>query len=104
MIVWKLSFCFLCFLWTAELNKTSHIWARIFFIFLENVLKQTCNSFNTKFQPQSKHWKSSYKVKQVFGMFLPLNCSNFRLKKYQGNKISETNSTYYKLKSQNIRD
>ena len=34
---------------TTKFVKNSHIWARIFFIFLKNVLKQTWNSFNTKF-------------------------------------------------------
>ena len=40
------------FLLTAKLVKNSHILAKIFFIFLNNVLKQTRNSFNTKFRPQ----------------------------------------------------
>ena len=32
--------------------KNSVIWARIYFIFLKNVLKQTLNSFKTIFGPQ----------------------------------------------------
>ena len=37
---------------TAKFVKNSHIWARVYFIFLKNVLKQSCICFNTKFQPQ----------------------------------------------------
>ena len=37
---------------TAPIVKNSHIKARIYFTFLENVLKQTWKTFNTKFQPQ----------------------------------------------------
>ena len=36
----------------AKFLKNSVIWARIYFIFLKNVLKQTSNSFNTIFGPQ----------------------------------------------------
>ena len=32
--------------------KNSHIQAKIYFIFLKIILKQTCKSFNTKFRPQ----------------------------------------------------
>ena len=42
------------FLLTAKLVKESHIYSRILCIFLQNILKQTCSSFNTKFEPQ---WK-----------------------------------------------
>ena len=66
------------FLLTSKFVRNSHIEVRIFFIFLKNILKQTSNSFNTKFQPPWKDWKSSYKVN--FRTFLPLSCSNFRLK------------------------
>ena len=40
------------FLLTTKFVKNSHIQARVFFIFLKNVSKQSCDSFNTKFQPQ----------------------------------------------------
>ena len=36
----------------AKFVKNSVIWARIYFIFLKSVLKQTRNSFNTIFGPQ----------------------------------------------------
>ena len=49
--------------------RNSHIWAKIYFMFLENVLKQTWNSFNTKFEDQSKSWKNSYQVKQILALF-----------------------------------
>ena len=49
--------------------KNSHIWAKIYFIFLENVLKQTWNSFNTNFQDQWKSWNSSYQVNHILAPF-----------------------------------
>ena len=49
MIVWKnLPFMSLSI---TKFVKKSAIYARIYFIFLKNVLKQTWNSFNTKFGP-----------------------------------------------------
>ena len=53
------------FLITAPIDQNSHIKAKIYFIFLKNVLKQTWKSFNTKFRPQWKDRKSSYKVRQI---------------------------------------
>ena len=35
----------------ANFVKNSHIYSRIYLIFLENVLKQTSNVFNTEFLP-----------------------------------------------------
>ena len=49
--------------------KKSHIYARIYFIFLKTVLKQTWNCFNTKFGPQWKDQKSSYQVRQILVIF-----------------------------------
>ena len=49
--------------------KKSHIWGKIYFIFLKNVLKQTRNSFNTKFQAQWKACSSSYQLKQILAVF-----------------------------------
>ena len=46
-----------------------HILAKIYFIFLENPLKQSWNSINTKFRPQQKDRKSSYQVKQILAFF-----------------------------------
>ena len=36
----------------ALIIETSHILTEIYFIFLKNVLDQTCKAFNTKFGPQ----------------------------------------------------
>ena len=49
--------------------KNSHIWGKIYFIFLKNVLKQTRNSFNIKFQAQWKACSSSYQLKQILALF-----------------------------------
>ena len=49
--------------------KNSHIWAKIYLIFLKNVLKKTWNSFNTKFQDQWKSWKSSYQINHILAPF-----------------------------------
>ena len=54
---------------TANFIKNSHAYARIYFIFLKNVLKQTWNAFNTKFRATWKDRKSSYQVRQVFALF-----------------------------------
>ena len=58
------------FLLTSKFVKNSQ--ARIFFIFLKNVLKETWDSFNTKFESPWKDRKSSYKVKQILGLFCHL--------------------------------
>ena len=52
--------------------KNSHIWDKIYFIFLKNVLKQTRNSFNTKFQAQWTASSSSYQLKQILAVFCDL--------------------------------
>ena len=52
--------------------KNSHIWVKIYFIFLKNVLKQTQKSFNTKFQAQWKACSSSYQLKQILAVFCNL--------------------------------
>ena len=39
------------FLLTAKVVKNSHIQANYFFAFVKNILKQTRNSVNAKFQP-----------------------------------------------------
>ena len=57
------------FLLTVIFVKHGHIKATIFFIFMKNVVKQTRNFFNTKFQPQRKDRKSSYQVRQILGPF-----------------------------------
>ena len=66
----KLSFLLLfMYLLTARFVKSSHIQARILFVFLKNDLKQTLNSFNIKFQPHSKYQKSSCEVSQNLALF-----------------------------------
>ena len=57
---------------TVEFVINSHISARIHFAFLKNVLKETWNSFNAKFQPQSKDRKSSYQERQSLALFCKL--------------------------------
>ena len=69
MIVCKIFFSFFMSLLIAKFVKNSHIQARIYFIVLKNVLKQTWNSLYTKFQPQWKDRKSSYQVRQILGLF-----------------------------------
>ena len=52
--------------------NNSHIWDKSYFIFPKNVLKQTRNSFNTKFQDQWKACSSSYQLKQILAVFCNL--------------------------------
>ena len=70
MILWKTFFYF--FLLTASIIKNRHIQAKSYFILLKNVLKQTWESFNTKFQPQQKNRKSSYQVREILALFCDL--------------------------------
>ena len=37
---------------TAQIVKSNHIYARIYFTFSKNTLKQTCKPLNTTFQSQ----------------------------------------------------
>ena len=55
------------FLFLTRFFRNSHIWTRIFFVFLKNVLQQTWNSFNSKFEHQQKDRKRSYQVRQILG-------------------------------------
>ena len=71
------------FLLTVKFVNNSHIYESIFLFLVTNVLKQTWNSFNTKFQPHWKDRKSTYQVRQIFGPFLLLICSDFRLKQLE---------------------
>ena len=57
---------------TAPIVKNSHIYTRVYFIFLKTVLKQTWTFFNTKFQPQWKDLKSSYQVRIILALFYNL--------------------------------
>ena len=75
-ILWKnlsanFSFAFMSLLPT-KFVKNSHILGKIYLIFLKNVLKQTRNSFNTKFQAQWKACSSSYQLKQILAVFCDL--------------------------------
>ena len=65
---------------TAKFAKHSHILARIFIIFLKNVLKKTWNSLNTKFQLQWKDRENSNQIRPNFRTYILLNGSNFKLK------------------------
>ena len=56
---------------TASIVKNSHIEAKIYFMFLKNVLKQTWKSFNTKFRLQWKR-KNIYQVRQILALFCNL--------------------------------
>ena len=46
-----------------KIFKKGHIYFTIYFIFLKNLLKQTWNSFNTKFQSRWKDRKSCYQAR-----------------------------------------
>ena len=61
------------FLLTAKFVKNSHIYARMFFIVLKSVPKQTWSSVNTKYLPQLKDYKSSYEVKEILGFLCQLS-------------------------------
>ena len=67
------------YLLTATIVKSNDIYTRIYFIFLKLVLEQTSKSFNTKFRPQQKGGKSSYKVRQLLAFFYNLVPLIFRL-------------------------
>ena len=71
------------FLLTTNFVKNSDILAKIFCNFLESVLNQTWNAFNTKFVRQWIDRKSSCQVMEAFALFFQLDCSNFRLKQCQ---------------------
>ena len=53
----------------AKFVETIHIYARIYFTLLKNVLKQTWNSFNTKFGPRWKNGKLTYQLRQILAIF-----------------------------------
>ena len=55
---------------TAKFVEKSHIWVRIYFIFLKNVVEKPWNSFNAKFQLSAR--KSSYQVRQNLAFFFYL--------------------------------
>ena len=56
----------------AKFVKKSHIKARIYFIFLKNVLKETWNSFKMLFGPQRKDGTNSYEVRKLLAIYFNL--------------------------------
>ena len=72
LVVCKIFFLRFMFLLTTKFVKNSHIYARILFIFLKIVIKQTWSSFDTKFQPLWKDWESSYQVNHILAIFCHL--------------------------------
>ena len=57
---------------TALNVNNSHIQARIYFILLKNVLKQTSKSLLNNFPPHLKYPKNSYKVRKILAFFCNL--------------------------------
>ena len=62
----KIFFGFLCVYLQLQLIKTVIFRLDLHYLYIKKFLKQTWKSFNTNFWPQSKNWKSSYKVRQIF--------------------------------------
>ena len=57
----------------AKFVRNGHISARIYFIFIKNLLKQTWNCFNTKFGGQRKNGKGIYQWSlQILAIFSKL--------------------------------
>ena len=54
---------------TAKVVENIFIWASTHFFFPRNVLKQSLNSFDTKFQPQFKARKRSYRLSESLTLF-----------------------------------
>ena len=61
----------------------------MYFIFLKNVLKQTWNSFNAKFQPQWKDSEKQFPSIANFSNFLELNCSNVGLQQCESLSVTK---------------
>ena len=64
---------------TATVFKNGHIWARTYFILLENVLKQSWNSYY-QILTSAKRSQKQLPSKANLSTCLELNCSNFRSK------------------------
>ena len=89
------NFLLLClFLLIAKLGKNIHIYAMFIRILLLNVLKQTWNFFNTKFQSQWKDQKIIYLVRSVVGLFYHLTALILGYKNLKGLTY---NSKYLRL-------
>ena len=80
---------FFMFLLTTKFVKNSHFWGIGFFIFLQNVLKETWISFYTKFAPQWNHQKSGYQVREVLELFCHLIALIIALKSIEGRIVSK---------------
>ena len=59
------------FLLLNKFAQTIHIKFEFSYLY-KTVLRQTSNSFNTKFLPKSKYFKSSFYVRQILGIFCHL--------------------------------
>ena len=70
--------------------KNIHIYARIYLIFLKNVLKQTLNSFYNKFKPQWKDLKSSYQVRSILVPFYNSDALILGLNSVKGLRVTKT--------------
>ena len=81
MVLWKICLLFMSLL-AAPIVKNSHIYARIYFIFLENFLKNL-ESLLIPNLISAKRSEKQLQTKANFSNCLQLNCSNFRLKLFE---------------------
>ena len=59
IISWKILFCFLYLYYELQLSKKVKFSLKFTFSFYKNILDQTLTTFNVKFDPQWKDWKSN---------------------------------------------
>ena len=71
-IVGNFFFCFLCLNYQLQFLKAVIFLVEIYFIFLEDVIHQTSEAFNSKLGLQWKSRKSSSEVKHIFALFCKL--------------------------------
>ena len=76
---------------TAKFVKNDHVWSRIYFISLENVLKENSSSFNSKCQPQSKARKRSNQVRKLLTLFCYLITLILGLKNVKELRVTKIN-------------
>ena len=81
-VLWKLFagkifFCAFFFFFGQHLNfwQTNIL---IIIVFLKNVLKETCTSFNAKFQSQAKDRESSCQVRRILAILSKNNVKGLR--------------------------
>ena len=77
------------FLLRIKCLKNTHIYVRNVFFFLKNVLKQTWNSFNIRFQPYQKGRKSSCLVKPILWFLCHLIHLILDSKSVKGLRVTE---------------